>query len=215
VKTKLDELERAGDDAGAVLASMPSLERLEVQAAREANEARRHTATEDAVRAALADQGLLERRVSRTVKLRVSGLRPRFNGGGGGGAGGGGGGGGGGGSRHAFGPTGAALLTAYDLGDEFIAQLEEGGIYQLTDLACRTNLAGLEVTAGRKTRWQQVSSAAAARAGLEAVPLARRLARAGDLGHGGGASMGDEFDAVAVLVHASVPGPAGAPKNQW
>jgi hypothetical protein len=125
LQAKLDELERAGDDAGALLASMSSHEQDEIQAAQEANQARRHAANEDTVRSELVDKGVLERRVRRTVKLRVSGLRRRFNGGGGGGGGG------------AVGPTGAALLTAYDLNDEVLNQLEEGSIYELTDLLCR------------------------------------------------------------------------------
>ena len=154
-------------------------------------------AAERRARDALDAAGLLERRVRRAMKLRVSGLRRV------------------GPDGRVDGPTGAALLTVFDADEDLARILVEGSRHELVDATCGGRGGCLELTAGRKTRWRPVAPAACARAGLEAAPTPRRLAGARDLGVGGGVAPGEEFDAVAVLLHASAPAPADAPRRQW
>ena len=154
-------------------------------------------AAERRARDALDAAGLLERRVRRAMKLRVSGLRRV------------------GPDGRVDGPTGAALLTVFDAHEDLASVLVEGSRHELVDATCGGRGGCLELTAGRKTRWRSVTPAACARAGLEAAPTPRRLAGARDLGVGGGVGPGEEFDAVAVLLHASAPAPADAPRRQW
>jgi len=151
---------------------------------------------EDAVNKTLESKGLLERRVRRCVKLRVSGVRNVEH-------------------REAR-LVGSALLTTYDVDESFLSHVVEGACYELTgDLRPSAfEKAGLELAAGRKTRWRRVSEDALARAGLAPSPTPRKLGGVNDIA-AGAVRRGDEFDAVAVLLHASNPMPPDAPRSQW
>jgi breast cancer 2 susceptibility protein len=151
---------------------------------------------EEAVNKTLESKGLLERRVRRCVKLRVSGVRNVEH-------------------REAR-LVGSALLTTYDVDESFLSHVVEGACYELTgDLRPSAfEKAGLELAAGRKTRWRRVSEDALARAGLAPSPTPRKLGGVNDIA-AGAVRRGDEFDAVAVLLHASNPMPPDAPRSQW
>ena len=96
--------------------------------------------TEEAAREILRAKGFLERDARRATRLRVSGVRklapgPR-------------------GSGSVPGPTGAALLTAYDLPDDLIATMTEGSVFCVSDLTCARSFldpaGGLELATTRR-----------------------------------------------------------------
>ena len=109
-------------------------------------------AAERRARDALDAAGLLERRVRRAMKLRVSGLRRV------------------GPDGRVDGPTGAALLTVFDAHEDLASVLVEGSRHELVDATCGGRGGCLELTAGRKTRWRSVTPAACARGGWRRRP---------------------------------------------
>ena len=184
-------------------------------------------------RAALEAEGLLERRVQRAAKLRVSGVRstarstarstsianaetagasaPP--------------------SLHA--DVGSALLTAYDLDEDAAARLaaSEGATFEVTDASVKKDSkdGGLELVATRRSRWRRVAPSALARANLEPSPNPRRLATTRDLAsdaeddanvhanvrRASKVRLGEEFDCVAAVVRVAHATPVGAPVTQW
>ena len=157
--------------------------------------------SEERSREILRAKGFLERDVRRATRLRVSGVRKLAPG-----------------ARSVAGPTGAALLTAYDLPDELLATMTEGSVFSVNDLTCARAYAdpagGLELATTRATRWIPLTRASLAKARLAPTPTPRRLVDCGQLG-GPSCPPGAEFDAVAYLIHASAPTPANAPRSQW
>ena len=142
------------------------------------------------VRDALERRGLLERRTRRVARLRVSGLRRRSGPPG----------------APPSGPTGAATLTWFDLSEDAEASLcAEGAVVELSDVFPKKHQGpggGIELVAGRRTRFRRVAPGACARAALAPAPTPRRLAGAAELGAARGPKPGEEFDAVAALVYA-------------
>ena len=160
----------------------------------------REVVSEEDARGMLRAKGFLERDVRRATRLRVSGVRKLAPG-----------------ARSVAGPTGAALLTAYDLPDDLIATMTEGSVFAVNDLTCARAFAdgSLELATTRATRWIPLTRAALAKARLAPMPTPRvTLADSGQLG-GPTLPPGAEFDAVGYLIHASAPTPANAPRSQW
>jgi hypothetical protein len=113
--------------------------------------------------------------------------------------------------------TGAALLTAYEVDADAISAIEEGTVWEITDVSCRgrsssgggvfnSGAPGLELTVGRRSSWRRVSASALQRGNLAPSPVPRRLCTVRDLSEGhddGKVKLGEEFDAVAVVVRIS------------
>ena len=171
------------------------------------------------VRDRLESDRLLERRSSRSMKLRVSGVRAMgamdaYNGQRN--------------SQHVL--TGSALLTAYDVDEDASGSIHEGSVYELTDVNCRKGGSGgpggpanLELIVNRRTSWRKISPSALALGKLASNPTPRRLCTARDLSDGyahlgdtsGKICIGEEFDAVALVVYVSCSTPSHAPTSQW
>jgi breast cancer 2 susceptibility protein len=160
---------------------------------------------ETGVKLALEREGVLERRSTRSTRLRVSGVAPV-------------GGGIGASSRR----TGSATLVAYDVDEDAARTIEEGHTYELTDIIVRGARGGgggggadggIELVVGRRSRWRLVPPSSLARSGLAPSPTPRRLATVSDLGVS--IHTGEEFDIVAVVVHRSPVAPRGAPGARW
>ena len=127
----------------------------------------REVVSEEDARGMLRAKGFLERDVRRATRLRVSGVRKLAPG-----------------ARSVAGPTGAALLTAYDLPDDLIATMTEGSVFAVNDLTCARAFAdgSLELATTRATRWIPLTRAALAKARLAPMPTPRRLVDSGQLG---------------------------------
>ena len=168
-------------------------------------------------RGALEAEGLLERRVQRVAKLRVSGVRST--------------------ARAANGGSseppsaGSALLTVYDLDEDAAARLaaSEGATFEVTNVHVapareRGDEGGFELSTTRGSRWRLVAPSALARANLAPNPKPRRLATtrhlAADASSADDAAVGvvrfgEEFDCVAAVVRVARATPHGAPFAQW